>query len=80
MDPVVTHQVLPVRQLRRFDHPLGLQLRCHSGCLWITADGDCRDHVCEAGESYAADTDRRLIVYALEDARFDVTARAGELQ
>lgn len=40
-----------------------------SGRLWVTQDGDPRDHVVDAGESLRFDRDGLVIMQALADAR-----------
>lgn len=45
-----------------------VQLHCLQGSLWLTHDGDCKDLVLEAGQSYQAERGSRLLVYALSSA------------
>lgn len=52
--------------------PLGQEIFCIDGALWITHDGDPKDHVVDAGHGHVADRATRLVVYALQDARFIV--------
>ena len=49
-------------------HTRGLYLQCLVGSLWITHDGDCKDLILEAGQSYQSAHDRRMLVYALAPA------------
>jgi len=46
----------------------GTRVHCRSGCVWLTHDCDPRDVVLEAGESHCVDSDRRMLLMALEDA------------
>lgn len=52
--------------------PLGHEIFCIDGALWITHDGDPRDHVLDSGRGHVADRATRMVVYALQDARFIV--------
>jgi hypothetical protein len=53
--------------------PGRVTLHCRKGEAWITHDGDPRDVLLPAGESYAADNPRRMTVHALKgDCFFDV--------
>lgn len=51
------------------EQPLGQEIFCIQGSLWITHDGDCKDHVIDAGKGYVANRHARVVVYALKDAR-----------
>jgi hypothetical protein len=60
------------RTLRLRD-ALGATLQPVRGTLWITIDGDPRDIVLEAGESFVVDVDRPMVVAALGGcAQFDL--------
>jgi hypothetical protein len=50
-----------------FDLPdaSGAEIRCLSGTVWITVDGDRRDVVLEAGESFSTGQHGRALVYAI---------------
>lgn len=52
--------------------PLGQEIFCIDGALWITHDGDPKDHVVDSGGAFVAARATRLVVYALQDARFIV--------
>ena len=52
--------------------PAGARLECLHGTVWITHDGDCKDLVLEAGETYRVDRCARMIVYALKPAQLRV--------
>ena len=43
----------------------GVQILCREGSLWVTLDGDPRDIVLDAGESFTPDEHRRALIYAL---------------
>lgn len=53
-------------QLRRFEPAALRGLRCISGALWITFDGDPADHVLQPGEAMQTKARHAVIVYALE--------------
>lgn len=50
----------------------GVQITCHEGSLWLTLDGDARDIVIDAGESFIATEHRRALIYALAPADLSV--------
>jgi hypothetical protein len=54
----------------------GIEIRCGEGCLWVTLDGDPRDLVIEAGETFRTPQHRRAVVYALEPSRIEVSPPA----
>ena len=59
---------------REIPFPPGrVTLHCRQGEAWITHDGDPRDVLLQADESYTADNARRMTVHALRgDCLFDV--------
>ena len=59
---------LTARDLYRHEGAAEATLACASGSLWITLDHDPRDIVLVPGERWTAPANRRVIVYALEDA------------
>lgn len=52
--------------------PRGVRIECLSGELWITQDWQRRDVLLAPGQSYAVDGSHRLLVQALQTARFQV--------
>ena len=65
-------QVLRKHGIQSMVRPVGHKIECLAGCLWITHDGDPKDIVLRAGESYVPDRHSRLLVQALEDAQLRV--------
>ena len=57
--------------------PLGLRVDCFSGSLWITHDGDRKDLILEAGQSYPCLRNSRMLVYALAKASVRVVPDAS---
>jgi hypothetical protein len=61
-----------VRKLARsslvsISNPKGQEVWCVQGTLWITQDGDSKDHIVEAGNGFVADHSTPLTFYALSD-------------
>ena len=52
--------------------PAGQTIHCIAGSVWITHDGDTKDVVLEAGQSYTSARTSRLLAYGLEAARVTV--------
>jgi hypothetical protein len=65
----ISEQLLGKGEAVHFDDASGRLLRCLAGNLWITHDGDPKDVVLEAGESYLVTRSTRMIVYALQGGR-----------
>ena len=55
----------------------GLEVRCLSGAVWVTLEGDVEDHVLSEGDSFVAARPGRVAVMALRPARLRVTGCAG---
>jgi hypothetical protein len=65
---------VPKGATREIPFPPGrVTLHCRQGEAWITHDGDPRDVLLHADESYTADNPRRMTVHAMRgDCLFDV--------
>jgi hypothetical protein len=46
---------------------------CQEGAIWITQEGDPRDHVISAGEMFLISQRGEMVVQALVDARMQLT-------
>lgn len=51
----------------------GWTVHAKSGTVWITQDGDLRDIVLEAGESFVLDRDREALLSSLDDDEAQVS-------
>jgi hypothetical protein len=49
-------------------------IRCLQGRLWVTQEGDWRDHLLRAGEVFLAAKAGRILISALDDARVQVAS------
>lgn len=56
--------------------PMHREIVCLRGSLWITHDGDPRDITLEAGQSYRADRNARMLVQALDSAELRLIERS----
>lgn len=61
----------PLRRAR------GHRIVCLRGELWITIDGELADHFLQTGESFAIETDGRVVVYAVQESAFRTVAPAS---
>lgn len=70
----------PNRMLRLRDGR-NLVVGVDTGTVWLTQDGDVRDIILRAGESFRVDRDGTVLVQALNDAavRFVPRGRAASL-
>lgn len=66
--PTVEHVTLPANGWRSIHRPAGLSIRCHRGRVVITQEGDPRDFLLVAGESYDVTRNAHLYVQAERDA------------
>ncbi len=55
----------------------GVQIVCRAGSLWITLDGDSRDIVLAAGDSFMATDHRRALIYALAPSSLSLAMAPG---
>ncbi len=51
-------------------HASGLTLTCQDGWIWVTCEGDAKDHVLTAGRCVRLDRPGLVVVQALRSARF----------
>ena len=49
-----------------------VHVTCTSGRLWITHDGDCKDVILGAGETYQAQRDTAMHLFALQDCVLEI--------
>ncbi len=54
--------------------PNGVAIRCESGTVWITVEGDPEDHVLSAPGSFESHGRGRVAAQALRKARFTVAS------
>lgn len=50
----------------------GAEVRCFSGALWVTQEGDFEDHFLDPGEKFVINREGLIVVQALEDARVGI--------
>lgn len=64
--------------MRKGDHrtfervDASVQVICGRGSLWITHDGDPKDLILYGGESYRADREDAMHLFALQDCQLEV--------
>ena len=67
---VVKMQRGEARTFERVDD--SVHVHCSTGSLWITHDGDPRDVILEGSESYRADREEAMHVFALRDCVLEI--------
>lgn len=50
----------------------GLRVRCGAGRLWVTQQGDARDHLLGSGDSFTSRLSGEIVVTALAASRFSL--------
>ena len=55
---------------------VGIVVTCAEGAVWLTLDGDARDFVLEAGQTFEAQEHGRILIYALAPSRVSLAAAA----
>jgi len=55
----------------------GATARLDQGCVWITMDGDCRDIVLCAGDSWVVERNGRTLLHADSPATLRITGAAA---
>jgi hypothetical protein len=63
---------LEPRALFAVDDSSEVNFTCREGTVWLTLDGDLRDYVLEAGDSFRTGEHRRALIYALSPARVEL--------
>jgi hypothetical protein len=53
-------------------HSSELTLTCHEGWIWLTREGDVKDHMLTAGRAVRLDRPGRVVVQALRPSRFSL--------
>jgi Protein of unknown function (DUF2917) len=67
--PLFALEQLTKDALLKLQDVQGSGVAAFSGCLWITQDGDLRDIIVEAGESFRFDRPGRVLIQALSDSQ-----------
>ena len=67
-------QAIEKNKILEVNQAFGAAVECLEGSVWITLDGDSRDVVLAAGQTFVVDRDRRTLVQALDAARVRLTA------
>ena len=65
-------QELHAGAIARIARPLGRTISCAAGTLWLTFDNEPQDVILEAGQSYRCAKASRLLIQALDSARWSV--------
>lgn len=74
---------LELRESEAWSTPVGragLSLRCRSGSMWVTQEGDPEDHIVAAPGRFETRKPGRVAVVALEPTRFDLVGADLEVR
>jgi hypothetical protein len=63
---------LKPNQLVKVRGGLGHSIVCHSGSVWVTQDGDLRDVILRAGESFTLDREGPALLQAFEQGAISI--------
>ena len=66
------HLRLEHKALYSLPDAAGLAVTCDQGVVWLTVDGDPRDFVLEAGETFESPDRARVLIYALARSRISI--------
>ena len=64
--------MLARRSVHRIENGKGAEVFCLSGTVWLTQEGDRRDVILGAGQSFLLDRQGVAIAYALKDSSITV--------
>jgi len=64
------------RQLLRVRDGIGHAIACHRGSVWVTQDGDPRDVILRAGESFTLDREGPALVQAFQAGTISIARTA----
>jgi len=65
---------MPRGSLLLIEHGRGMQIELWDGELWITQEGDTRDHVVRGGTSFRLEHEGIILANSLKGARITLTA------
>ena len=77
--PPLTEISLGQRSLYRIADGKGHKVLCLRGAIWLTQEGDRRDIVLTAGESFTLDRAGLAVLYALSAASATILSRTPRL-
>jgi hypothetical protein len=60
---------LAPRAVVRVRARVGQRIRCTAGAIWITQDGDPKDHILVPGQVFCADRSGLLLAYGFKQSR-----------
>ncbi len=59
---------------------IGHTVVCHSGSVWVTQDGDARDVILRAGETFTFDRDGPALLQAFEPSAISIVQVEGQIR
>ena len=62
------HLALEAGQVLTLDDAEGMRILAHSGTVWVTEEGDAKDHIVEPGDALIVAHPGRTLVQALKPA------------
>jgi len=49
-----------------------MAIECKNGLIWVTSDGEHRDHILQAGRTYIPRAKGNIVIEALDEACVDI--------
>lgn len=72
------HLAMPRGSALRIEDGPGMEIRVHVGSIWLTQEGDARDHYLVAGQCFRLDRAGTALVTALRRTRVSMAALQSE--
>ena len=69
MSTALKYREIAKGKILEIKQALGVTIECLEGSVWVTLDGNMRDVILEAGQSFCVDRQQRTLIQALADRK-----------